>query len=167
METSAEFPVTCSTNDSTSPVSESLDSHCIYQWTPEAFVTEDLTVDPSAQLCRGHWRKQRLAQPPQTQAAPVTEDSTGFLAFRNTSDWVSTCFCPPPHQLPHPVLPWAPGTGELAPGAHPVSLQEAVWPRMAAQVQASGEIPTTRLRRCAHAHSQSTRLRRGRDPHRH
>lgn len=54
METSAEFPVTCSTNDSTSPVSESLDSHCIYQWTPEAFVTEDLTVDPSAQLCRGH-----------------------------------------------------------------------------------------------------------------
>ena len=38
-----------------------------------------------------------------------------------------------------------PGSGELAPGAHPVSLQEAVWPRKAAQVQASGEIPTLSL----------------------
>ena len=54
METSPEFPVTCSTEASTSLVSEGLDSHCIYQWTPEAFVTEGLTVDPSAQLCRGH-----------------------------------------------------------------------------------------------------------------
>ena len=172
METSAEFPVTCSTNESTSPVLRvwtataytsgpmKLSSLRTSLWTPVHSSAEDTCRSP-------HRRKQRLAQPPQTQAAPVTEDSTGFLAFRNTSDWVSTCFCPPPHQLPHPVLPWTPGTGELAPGAHPVSLQEAVWPRMAAQVQASGEIPTTRLRRCAHAHSQSTRLRRGRDPHRH
>lgn len=71
METSPEFPVPCSTEASTSLVSEGLDSHCIYQWTPEAFVTEDLTVDPNGQLCRGHLSFSSLKK---TAAGAATTD---------------------------------------------------------------------------------------------
>ena len=76
METSPEFPVTCSTEASTSLVSEGLDSHCIYQWTPEAFVTEGLTVDQRTALQR-------------TPVVLLTEENSGW---RN-------------HHRPRPLLP--------------------------------------------------------------